>query len=362
MKRNLSLYLIFSIILLTPCVLTSFFPDHSALTELRPIQDFPSLPTGFLDINLWPGKFNNYVADHFILRGFIINNISKILYDHGTSISKEVLLGQNGWMFLSKNHDEIDKYRGIKKLSNDEANNWIKVMSSRVDFLKENGIDCWLIIVPNKSTVYPQYLPKWCSKVGPSITDVLVKNLNEQKNIKWMDLRPCLAEAAKKRKVYFKYDSHWNDYGSYIAYQYIMQRINKDVKISPLEGNNIRFTLKKVSGDLASVIGLEGFLIEETEVAEIITTKAIKTNNNQDWESFNKKGFATLASNSSARAIILCDSYVYPMIKYLQETFSYTFFIYHNKMSFNKNLILRQHPDIFFYIVVERLIPSKLSD
>jgi len=359
MKRNLSLYLILSIILLTPSVLTSFFPDNSALIELRPIQDFPSLPKNLLEINSWPGRFNTYVEDHFILRGFLINKKSKILYDHGISISKDVLLGQNGWLFLSKD-DEINKYRGIKKLSNDEANNWIKVMSSHFDFLEENGINCWLIIVPNKSTVYARYLPNWVSKVGPSYTDVLVQKLKEQKDIKWIDLRPLLIEAATKNQVYDKYETHWNDHGSYIAYQYIIQRINKEVRLSPVPENNITFKKNNVSGDLAELLSLNKFLTEDTEVAELLKTKVFKKIGIQDWLSFQKYGFATVASNSPCRAVILSDSFGLKMAKYFQETFSYAYFKHHNEMDFDKELILQQHPDIMLLIIVERYLPSKL--
>jgi alginate O-acetyltransferase complex protein AlgJ len=371
MKNSRSIYIIFSIILLTPCVLTGLFPDNSASIELRPIQDFPSIPKNFADINLWPGKFNNYANDHFILRGFVIKNISRLLYDHGIPISREVILGLDGWMFLSNNNDVINKYRGINKLSSEEALIWIKDMSSRVHLLKKRGIDCWLIIVPDKSSVYPQYLPRWCSKVGPSFTETLVQKLKEQKTIKWIDLRPLLVDAATKTQVYYKYGTHWNDYGSYLAYQYIIQRIHKDVRLSPLEKNEVRFIHKYTkdmhtkdinNDDLSGVLGLNDFLTEYTQVAEVHNTKVIYKIGNQDWLSFMKDGFATITSSSSCRAVILCDSYVFAsMQKYLQETFSYTYFKHHITMEFDEDLILKHHPDVVLYIVVERLIPSKLQ-
>lgn len=363
MKHERFLYLILSIILLTPCILTSLFPDESSSSELRIIQELPSLPTNIIELKLWPRHFENYVADHLFLRGFTIKKISKVLYDHGISINKEVLLGQEEWMFLSHDNDVIDKYRGVKKLSDEEAIDWIKDMSSRVYFLKKKGIDCWFIIVPDKSTVYHLYLPMWCSKVGPSFTDILVQNLKEQKSIKWIDLRPLLIEEARNNKIYYKYDTHWNDYGSYLAYQYIIQRIHKDIRVSPIEKNEVRFINKNISGgDLAGLLGLKDFLTEDTKTAEILNTTVVYKKGEQDLVSFMKDGFATVTSGSSSRAVILCDSFVHPhMVKYLQVTFSFTFFKHHDGMEFDKDLILQQHPDVVLYIVVERLIPSKLT-
>ena len=362
MKNERFLYLILSIILLVPCLLTSLSPDNSASIELRPIQDLPSFPTSFIDIIIWPRKINNYVEDHLFLRGFIIKNVSKILYNYGISVSKEVLLGQDGWLFLSINNDVIDKYRGIKNLSAEEADNWINVMSSRADILRKRGIDCWLIIVPDKSTVYPEYLPEWCTKLAPSFTDTLCQRLKEQQSIKYIDLRPVLTEAASKTKVYYKYDTHWNDYGSYIAYNYIIQRINKDLRLSPVEMNNVHFIHKnKSDGDLARLLSLNDLMKEDTENAEILNTKVIYKKVNQDWTSFMKDGFAVATSNPSCRAFILCDSFVMGhMDKYLQETFSYTYFKHHISMDFDEDLILQHNPDVVLYIVVERLIPSKL--
>jgi len=78
-------------------------------------------------------------------------------------------------------------------------------------------------------------------------------------------------------------------------------------------------------------------------------------------KNFQTESWWTTTSHPSARAAILCDSFVYSyMQKYLQESFSYTFFHHHNGMRFNKDLILQQHPDVVIYMVAERLIPSRL--
>jgi alginate O-acetyltransferase complex protein AlgJ len=358
MNQTRTLTLVLSIILLIPCVLTGLFPDRSASIELRIVQEFPSLPKSFLDINLWPREFSSYVDDHFILRGPIISKISRAFYNHGISINKKIIIGKKGWLYFTIEGDLISKYRGIVTLSPEESGEWIKEMSSRVDFLKEKGIACWFIIVPEKSTVYPQFLPEWCTKVGPSLTDTLVQKLKEQEKIKWIDLRPVLIGASKQSQVYFKYDTHWNDYGAYLAYQQVMQQIRKDVNVSPLEKNQIRFGHGELSGDLATALSLNDHLREDSPVVEILNSRVIHKSSVSDYQ---KEGWVATASVPSCRAIILCDSYVNAfMSKYLEESFSYSFFKHHNGIEFNKDLILQQKPDVVLYFVVERFLSAKL--
>ena len=357
MNQTKILALLLSFFLLIPCVLTTLFPDRSASIELRKVQEFPPLPESFLDMNLWPREFSSYVDDHFILRGHIISKISRTLYNHGISINKKIMIGQKGWLYFTIEGDLISKYRGIVTLSPEESNEWIREMSSRVDFLKERGIACWFIIVPEKSTIYPQFLPEWCTKIGPSLTDTLVQKLKEQEKIKWIDLRPLLIEASKQSQVYFKYDTHWNDYGAYLAYQYVMQQIRKDVNVSPLEMNQIRFVHKELSGDLATALSLNGYLKEDGPVVEILRPRVI----HRTQGDYQKEGWVATTSVPSCRAMILCDSYVNSfMSKYLEESFSYSYFKHHNGIEFNKDLILHQKPDVVLYFVVERFLSAKL--
>jgi alginate O-acetyltransferase complex protein AlgJ len=358
MNQAKILALIAAFFLLIPCVLTSLFPDRSACTELRSVQKFPSFPESFLDMNLWSREFSSYVDDHFILRGPIIRKISRAFYTLGISINKKIIVGQKGWLYLSLDGDLISKYRGIVKLSPEESDEWIRQMSSRVDFLKEKGIACWLIIVPEKSSIYPHYLPEWCTRVGPSLTDTLIQKLKDQEKINWIDLRPVLDTASKQSQVYFKYDTHWNDYGAYLAYQHVMQQIRKDVNVSPLNQHQVRFAPEKVNGDLATALSLNDHLGEESPVAEIPNSRVIHKTSVADYT---KDGWVAVTSNPTCRAVILCDSYVnVVMSKYLAESFSCSFFKHHNGMEFNRDLILRHKPNVVLYFVAERYLSALL--
>lgn len=357
--RNRIVFVIFSFFLLIPSILTGSYPDTNAVKiELREIHNFPLAPANLYELIRWPKLFDNYINDHFFLRSLFIKYLSIILHYFDISISKEVLIGKDGWLFLAANHDVIDMHRGIKNLSPEEVEDWINVMSSDVQFLKKKGIDFWFIIVPNKHSVYKQYLPDWCTTTGPSFTDTLIQKLRLQENIHWIDLRPLMIETAKKFPVYGKYDSHWDDMGAYIAYKDIMRHLSNFLNVFLLPEESIKFSIKRLSGGSAGLINLHDRLFEEQIIAEVTNSSIIYKKETKDYT---KIGWESITSKSAARAAIFCDSFVNGrMSKYLQESFSYSFFKHHQSRQLNKELILEQHPNVVLYIIVERLIPSRL--
>ena len=344
-----------------PAFLTWVYPDiKGTKIELRALQEFPPAPANFYELARWPKLTSRYINDHFILRSFFIHNISKILYSMNISISKQVIFGRDDWLFFATPYDEIiDKYRGIKNLSPGEAEKWIRAVNSDAMFLKHRGVDFFLIIIPNKCTVYPQFLPPWCKPVAPSLTETLIQKLRLQSDFPWIDLRPVMKLAAETISVYGKFDTHWNDKGAYIAYHHIMKNLPNSLKLNVVSEQNVQFSTKKVSGDLARKLNLEDQLTEEKIVADIIHSNIVYRTKTKDYS---KLGWAVVTKNNAARAVILCDSFVESyMAKYLQESFSSSFFKHHNCKRMNRNLILEQKPDIVLYLIVERLIPTELT-
>jgi hypothetical protein len=169
-----------------------------------------------------------------------------------------------------------------------------------------------------------------------------------------------MIQAAEKSPVYGKYDTHWNDKGAYIAYQYMMQQLPKSLNLRLVPEQDIQFSTKKLTGDLARLLSLEDQLTEERVIADITHSSIVYKEETIDYT---KMGWAVATKNNSARAVILCDSFVKSVMgKYLQESFSYSFFKHHNCKTIDRGLIVNRHPDIVLYIIVERLIPIKLEE
>ena len=94
--------------------------------------------------------------------------------------------------------------------------------AGRVEALKKVGDGCEMIalLIPSAMTVYPELVPAEVAVPGEgeSRFDQLAKVLTEA-GVKVIDVRETFAEHKNDAlPLYYRYDSHWADYGSYLAY------------------------------------------------------------------------------------------------------------------------------------------------
>ncbi len=349
------------LVLSFPAFLTLVFPglSGSSNTELRALQDFPGLPTDFSTFRKWPGQFDKFTADRFPFREDIIRVIGKHLYSMGISISPDVFIGSRGWLFLKRDSDVLDESRGIRNLTATEVNEWAKTYKGRREQLQKQGIELLLVLVPNKHTVYPQFMPKWNFPVGRTITDQIVSELHALQTEGVIDLRGTLKEHARSELVYGRYNSHWNDRGAYFGYQEIIKNIPDALQLGEQQ---IQFEPRRVFGDLSRLIGQvdlteksQALNIPRSELPFSFDTPARQMN-------FYTSGFRTETSLSHLpSALFLCDSFTSDYLyQYLAPSFHKALFVHHKGMEFNQELIASFKPDYVVYIIVERLIPYKL--
>ena len=115
--------------------------------------------------------------------------------------STQVLLGKEDWLFYktTEDGDPISDYQGINHY--DEATMQAvaeKLMSERNQFTNY-GMDFYILSIPNKASVYPEYMPDTIERVDKtSKTDLLMKYLQENTDLNVVDAKPSLVKAKKK--------------------------------------------------------------------------------------------------------------------------------------------------------------------
>lgn len=327
--------------------------------EFRTLQDLPALPNSISDSIQWPKSFEQFVVDRFPFRELIIKNTSKILYQIGISISPTVMVGKDGWLFLRQDSNIYDESRGSVQLSKEQLTDWVKVYVERKNLVEAMGARLLMVIVPNKYSVYPQYIDHSNFQLDRTVTDQILQTLRKKGVEGIVDLRPVLQDRGKdeSKLVYDKFNTHWNYWGAYIAYKEILQYLPKAV---PLETGNVHFSQTTKVGDLSRLIGNDD-LGEDTFSLQISNSRIIKVKN---WNQYTKKPmiFETNLRDNS-RVLFLCDSFteVY-LYKFLSESFEKSYFLHHSSMTFKKDVIEKINPDLIVYIIVERLLPYKLTN
>lgn len=132
----------------------------------------------------------------------------------------KTLIGKNDYLFLTNDtNKELEVHCNNLHLVNDEN---LKRYLNISNFL--------LIIFPNKSLVYKQYLPdNYDAKYRPAF-DAYSKVLKD----KIIDTYDVLKN---EEDVYYKTDTHINMKGSYVVYRYFIQELNRifNMNIQPKE-------------------------------------------------------------------------------------------------------------------------------
>lgn len=210
----------------------------------------------------YPSKYEAWFNDHLGFRRRLIQLSSLIkmyglipsdamLPSLGENQRSTVLVGRDGWLYLAGDN-ALTSYRCELPFSEHELDEWQSILETRSRVLADRGIHFLLVIVPNKHTIYPEFLPRSVRRVGSrSRLDQLRERLVRSSAVNILDLREALLAAKSERRVYHQTDTHWNDFGAFVAYREILQRL-KPV-IDQVATN---------SADVLTMPGMNAFQIE----------------------------------------------------------------------------------------------------
>ena len=157
-----------------------------------------------------------------------------------------MIIGKDNWFFegygvrrvekdIVRNFDNITDYMGQNPFAESELEAWRVALEERYYWLKERGTDYIFALAPTKALVYPEKLPERILKMKekhdrPTRYDQLIRYLKEKSVVPVVDLREVLLAAKKSNAdipLFYRTDFHWNYYGSLLAYQAIVDGINK---------------------------------------------------------------------------------------------------------------------------------------
>lgn len=152
----------------------------------------------------------------------------RLVENAGPLTDHKIYIGKNDFMFYGA---AIDDYTGNSVMVDARYKKLASMMNERDTWAKENGIKLYLVITPNKSSVYPEYVPKKLTAAEKTNTDLAVEYLAENSTVEVIDLRDALISAKDEYgdTLFYKYDTHWNNNGGFVGYTEIMNRIGKSV-------------------------------------------------------------------------------------------------------------------------------------
>lgn len=257
------------------------FDSSPVLSENRSKNPFPPATLLRDDPRAYAGQVEAYFDDRLGLRKFLIRHYNYLivkvfgssprgLYDipdaGGGGPVREtmnnVLVGRDGWLFLAGYDNRIvADFRGIVPLTGEELAAWKRRLEERQAWLAARGIAYLFVIVPDKQSVYPEFMPSQLARVSQNPRRIqLTEYLRRETTIPVLDLTPALLAAKKStpQDLYFKTDTHWNDLGAHAAYTEIVRTLALEFpRLSPKPMAAFSLHKKQVQGqDLARFLAL----------------------------------------------------------------------------------------------------------
>ncbi len=241
-------------------------------------------------------------------------------------------------------------------------------ISERMELLKNNKPDAEIIylLVPSAMTVYPELVPEQYKQTEEKSRLDLVSEALTAGGATVIDLKSLFNEHKNdEMPLYFKLDSHWSDYGAFLAYTELFNHISEkfpDAKPHDISEFNWKGDYYE-SGDMCYYLGLSRFPIQEYSYYRTFNIPAPETvtyiPRYESSESLSYSEDVTYEkvvytnNKKLPSAIVIRDSYSTQMYDILAERMKRTYYLGMWNYAWNKYKMESEKPDYVIYIVAE---------
>jgi hypothetical protein len=285
--------------------------------------------------------------------------------EHLRSDAFEVIVGSD-----SQGHfvSELGDFTGSNLLKDEQIKSLTNRITTRTDWLKKNLPDTELIyfIIPTCMSVYPETVP---TQYKQNTSDVSRKNqfigAVKAGGATVIDVTETLiAHKSDGLKLFHKTDSHWTEYGAWVAYTDLMNYIaEKFPDAAPRTFNDMGFYEKDVEGgDMPYYLDFDYSRAREVAVfADPIIDMPRRTLKFVDDSSLLMNHnttplYADIKTNRAnlPSAYVCRDSYSIALYDMLCERFDRTVYRDMWNYDFDTEALTQIKPDYMIYIISER--------
>lgn len=234
------------------------------------------------------------------------------------------LMGRYDWLFLY-GPEEAPYDLGTNVLSDADMALYAQKLSTLQAMCDARGIMFAMIIAPNKSTVYPEYMPTLdvvnTYKRVPRLYDYIKANTGVRISFPVNEM----LSVRSNYDPYYKYDSHWNYVGAYVGTQALYGLIGMPQKsVSSLKMNKTKYDAR---GDLIELANLDAssfapfyeyYPYYKTKVTMLAETEGI-THLTNIYRTESDSG-------NDQRFVMIGDSYRNYMIDFIKKDFNHCTF------------------------------------
>jgi len=287
-------------------------------------------------------------------------------------LNSKTMLGKDNFLFLiCDTNNEIMQHFTPENCTQEYKEKIFTTLETRTKVFENMGIQYLFFVIPDKSVVYNDLLPDpICNMPMHRHVTQLQKYFKVHSSIKFVDLFPAYHKHKNTKKLFYKYDTHHNNIGSYYAYGSIIEELiklnNNTYELNPACGLEMFEFFKYVesNGDLLmptnmgnNVISLDNkesddiryigkYLYQYVDPPEKYANEEPKKTICTEFLDQNVK---------LPRVVIFRDSSCTSLIHLLSNHFKRATYVW-NYGSVNMEIVKSEKPDLVLSIMTERFL------
>ncbi len=363
--RDLAIVLTFSALVAIPLIALAFGAARSddafiIGAERRPVATMPPQAELTTKTAEYTHSLERVLADRFPMRTHLIGGYDwakfALLAD---SSSASVMRGRGGWLFLGE--PQIRAYiTGAFHPSDADLDYIVAVFRAHADFCAAHGAHFVAIFAPDKSTVYPEFLPAGTALVHPTMLERLVPRLRAG-GVDALDPTAAVIAAKTQGDVFSRGDTHWNARGAYAGYRVLADDVRR-WGMRPIPAGAVQIHLSEQRGDLLNLSGV-GAIFSDRQADAVFPERAQVVATPQ----YALGGPPVLDPNASLvpdpslpTAVFFGDSFSIRLRPFIAEGFRRVVFVQSGEQ-FNEHIIAAEHPNVVIEELVERNLIAGLA-
>ncbi len=364
--HNHIIILFFAIGISLPILWMNAFPiEQNVFTEKRILKPKPAFD--FMHINRF---FNNYTAYFEDNLGFkktlsTLNSYYKFKLFRTSSKPDRVIVGKDSWLFSTEPEIAGD-YQNLTSYAPSDLIKLKENIEEIENCYKQKNIKFAMIILPTKSSIYPEYLPDFVKrKSKPTKLSQLSQYMKHYPEITFIDMTDSFIKEKKSTELFYQHDIHINYAGGFLAYQTLINTLRKkDSVIEPMKRSYYYKRLVHIpNADLSNILSLDYKLLNDEWYLDKGAHKTFRKVEPSAYETvpIQQKTVKTEIKNSKLpKAVIYRDSFFNLMMPYFSENFRECIYLWSYEMS--QEIIDKEKPDFVILEMTEATIDRLLND
>lgn len=317
--------------------------------------------------------YQTWFSSHFFLKSLLIRTQNRLRFKiFNKSPVPKVILGKEDWLFQAKQNlppDHPGYFSSIQPFTSTELEQWRIALEQRQRWLQKRNIFYLFIPVPDKSVIYPEFLPDFIEPFyAHSRLEQLLAHLQRYSKIPFLDLRALFLSRKGDLLLYHKTDSHWSSFGSYLGYcrivTYLASKFSMEDHIYPLDMSLFKKKRRLVrDGNLARMLAFQDrrFWEKRVKLKRLIpgTWKKSPVPSELNLSGMLRPLISERPSPALPGTVVFHDSSGMALRTFLSSHFSRIFFLRDWNFRFWVKVIEHEKPKILIDVISEYFLYGK---